>query len=95
MKMFIRNCSEPSRKRVDEQLRHLGRYLRAFEFYQVPVDAIRGRRADFDMQVRNPHRAVLLKVIQHIENTELIVLCGRVNLCRSRIFFRHICLHCN
>lgn len=45
------------------------------------------------MQVRYPQRPVLFEVFQHIENAELVMLGGRINLCRNRIFFCHSYLH--
>ena len=76
-------------QRIEKLPGHLGIYVRAFELDQIPVDAIGGRRADLDMQVRDPHRPVFLEVIQHIQNAEFTHLFGRIHLRRSRIVFCH------
>lgn len=48
-----------------------------------------GRRAELDMQVRDPQRTVLFEVFQNVHNAELALIGRRVNLCCYRIFFCH------
>ena len=65
-------------------------YGESFEFYEFAIDAINGRNADFDMQVRDPHSAFFLKVSQHIEDAPFAEIFGRIDLRRSGVLFRHI-----